>query len=1086
MAGAHVHLRSEAGLAALAVVRRLAARRGALAATAAVTLAAAYFAVRVAVAWDVTLPSAAMADLRALPDAAVVAVNASNASAPPCGPAASTLPPDARAAVDEGGFGVEAMTTSDSLSLAALPGAAPESSIKAYCAPSVRDHAVLTAGTWPGPAAPGAPIPATLPADTLAALKLHIGARFTTTSATSHAKADLLIVGSFQRSQNPAGWWAWNLVGPSGLRIVGSYAEYDQMVVDPSAFATGALHADSSTLLVLPPSDNAVAGDLGGLNAQATTITNALASNPAPYYALSGELTTDLKQLDQSVTTAQAQLLAASLLLGTVTAVGLIAATGLLVGIGAAQSALNRARGAGREHLLGAHWPEMVVLCVAAVAAVPIGALFTGGSGPADTSFNTGLTAGAAWAGAAATAVLAVAVLCIRALRSELPSEVAAASARQAPLAYGLRIGADLVLAALAGIALWQASGSPLTASGPNGGVGADIVVAAAPALAVAAAAALTGRLVPAVARLAERGAARARRLATVFALWQVGRTPLGYVLPALVSVAAVAGGTFAVAQSATWQRSAHDQGSFNVGAPVSVTMPWTAAPGQAEAVARRPGVLAATPVQRLPGSQGGSLLAVDSATAPDTVLLRSDLAGEPAATLWRQLGSSPATGIQVPGRPTRIEVSAQLYVKPPGRLDPAQVLATAEDASGLVYQLHLGDLPADGRPHALAAPLSTANPPNYPLRLLRIDVSYIAPPSADANAELSVSLPFASGDQLGKWLPFSSWDAGTACPTGASASDGSGPNPNPPPQTNAVTPGANGGATLAFSTGAGLDLTVTGPCIPIPATVSLSADSGKSTINAVATSSFLSSAGTSVGSTVPISIAGATVPAHIVAAVSAFPTVPAGGPGGLIVDLPTAAAAIVEQGGVLFPPTEWWLSTADAAIPAGLPPGSSATTAAALGDTLSQDPLTATAPHLLTVGAIDLVLLAALALAACLAAAGRRQSAHEPVLAALGAGRRQRTAIRLLLNIAIVVPAALLGWGLGLLVARRLVPAFVLTPSGAAPLPPAILTTRPVWSAAAVLVLLAVGVLAALDLRLRLKFGKRRRTRHTHSADAA
>ena len=61
-------MRSQTGLATAAVARRLAARRGALAATAAVTLAAAYFAVRVAVAWEVSLPHAAQDDLHASPD----------------------------------------------------------------------------------------------------------------------------------------------------------------------------------------------------------------------------------------------------------------------------------------------------------------------------------------------------------------------------------------------------------------------------------------------------------------------------------------------------------------------------------------------------------------------------------------------------------------------------------------------------------------------------------------------------------------------------------------------------------------------------------------------------------------------------------------------------------------------------------------------------------------------------------------------------------------------------------------------------------------------------------------------------------
>lgn len=1069
-------MKSDAGLAATAVGRRLAARRGALAATAAVTLAAAYFAVRVALAWEVSLPQAVQDDLHTSPDAAIVATANATGGPPLCAAGAGAVPGSVRAAVGPGGFAAEAMTTSDSLSLGSVPGLAPDSFVKAYCAGSVRDHAVLTQGRWPGPDGAAAhsaarsgngTVEVAAPVGTLTALKLHVGSTIALTDAETHTRVSLLVVGAFQRTQNPAAYWTWDPVGPSGAQIVGSYTIYDPVVADASAFRSGALHADSSTLLLLPPAGDGSAAGLSRVSAQAASITASLSRQTNPYYALSGALAADVDSLGAGVVTAHAQLLAACLLLGAVTASGLIAAAGLLVGVGAGQSALVRARGAGRRHLLAAHWAEFVLLCGAAAAAVPIGLAVAHAP---DTA--------AAWAGAATVALLAVTALCLRAMRQELPAEVAAARGRQAPLAYGLRLGADLALVALAALALWQSSNNPLAGRGPGGLPGADLIVAAAPALAVAAGAGLAGRLVPIVARLAERGANRARRLFTVFAFWQVGRTPLGYVLPALVSIAAVAGGTFAVAQNASWRRSVQDQAAYSSGAPVVVTTPWSLSMQQPGEVAHARGVLAATPVERLAGSQGSSLLALDAAVGDQTVLMRSDLADGPVASLWREVAVRPVPGLAVPGQPVGLAITASLSVARV-RLDPAPVVATVADTAGLVYELDLGTLAADGKPHTLSGAFPTAGQADYPLRLLRIDVSYAMPAAANGAAKLSVlslagrpagaaaAVQFATGDRLGTWA--SSLDSGgkqSQCTLSGPADPGSSGPAAASPQTTNSGAAADGGWAIGFSTGFGLGVDNGSSCTPAMVHVTLGATSTKTALPALATSAFLRSTGTSVGATVPLSVNGATIPALIVGSVTAFPTLPDTGSGGLVVDLPALAAAIVGQNSTLPPPTEWWLRTANGAVPADLPAGSAAVTEAALADRLARDPLSGAAPQMLALGAADLVLLAGFALAACLVAAGRRQAAHEPVLAALGAGRRQRTAIRLLLNLLIVAPAALLGWGLGLAIAHELVPDFVLTPEGNAPMPTVLFTTRPGWSALAVLWLVVIATATALDLR--------------------
>ncbi|MBS2965558.1 hypothetical protein KGA66_21085 [Actinocrinis puniceicyclus] len=1058
---------AEPRLTAMAVLRRLAARRTALAMTAALTCAAAFFAVRAAVAWEVSLPQAARQDLRALPDAAIVALDASPVSAH-CDDAAGALPAQLKAAADPRDFTVNTMLTSDSLSVAALPGQRTDSFVKVYCAPSVRAHAALDAGHWPDAAAPGAPIPVAAPSSSLAALKLHVGSRLTLPDAATHARVSLLIVGAFHRLQNPAGYWTWDQTDTSGVQIVGPYTLYDSWVADPSAFASAALHVDSSTLLVLPRSAAGSSAGLTGLTAQATSLTTLLSTHSAPYYAVSGALAPDLSALDASVTTARAQLLAAGLLLGAVTAAGLFAACGLLAGIGAGQNALRRARGAGRPHVLAAHAAELLVLCAAAIAAVPLG-------------FATAqTTTPAGWFAAGAVAALAVTVLCIRVLRPELPAEVAVAQGRQASLAYGLRLGADVVLAVLAALALWQAAGAPLTGHGPSGLLGTDLIVAAAPALAVAAGAGLAGRLVAAGARLAERGAARARTFFATFAFWQLGRTSLGYLLPVVVTVAAVAGATFAVAQDASWRRSTRDQAAYRSGAQVVVTTAWGRSGGQADAISHAHGVLASTPVARIPETQGESLLALDTSAAAETVLLRPDLARNQATDLWRLLDPGPRPGLEIPGRPSGLALGTRLSAGAGTALGPMAVTATVQDAAGLVYQVRLGRLEADGQAHTLVGALARDGTPDYPLRLLRFDVEFTAPAARPATVALTVlslaaqpatpgpAAGFASGAALSAWKASSSWGGGMPCPP-PDSSPGSPPGTSPPEENAAAQvigtrAAAGGGWTMDFSTGAGLDFDPAGPCTAIDGGVALNAATSEAPLPMLVTAAYLHSTGRSVGATVSISADGAVIPARIAAAVDAFPTLPATGAGGAVVNLPALAARVVAQGDTLWPPTEWWLRTVDAAAPTGLPVGDSTATAAAMARSLARDPLSGIAPRVLTFGAADLIVLAALSLAAGLAATGRRQAGHERILAALGARRGQRTAIRVLRNTAIVLPAALVGWGLGLLVARRLVPVFVLDPAGTAPLPPALFTTRPGWSALAVAVLLAIGVATAVE----------------------
>lgn len=1058
-----------------ALSRRLAARRVPLVALCAITAVTSAFAALVAATGAEVLPQAAATDLLASPTAALTATRSAPSDRPVAGSAAgpgagglSTLPSIVRRAVGSGSFSTDTVTISDSLSLKPVPGTAPDSLIKAFSASGIERNAVLTSGNWPGPASPDAPIEAAAPRTVLDTLHLRVGSEVSLPDVVTGSTVRLRIVGAFRRAGVPASWWVWDEVGQSGSLADGPYTLFDLLAVDPSAFGPGALAADTVTTVILPTA--AAARDLAGAQARSAAMSSALGEVSSPRYVLGGSLTARLAALETRAASARAELLVACLLVALVAAAGLAVAPALLVGESAAQDALNRARGASSGRLAATYWAELGLLVVAAA----LGAL--GGEAAAHA------TCAAVWWAAAGVALAVGAAVCARAARPPTPGQSALRRGRQTHLSRTLRDGADLALLALAALALWQASGSPLVGTGINGLLGTNPVVAAAPALVVAAAAAAAGRLVPAAARRAESVAGVARRLPGAFACWQLGRRPAGYTLPALICVAAMAGSSFALAQHGSRQRSELDQGSYNAGADVRVEASAPLPLDRVAALIRAHGVLSATAAVRVPQSGGASLLALDSATADHTVLLRPDLASQPPDELWPLLtsgaGPSAVGGLPVPGRPVALALQATLSSSP-AVLPPATVTATVQDGVGLTYRIDLGTLPADGAAHTLSGALAESGSTgeadiDYPVRLLRVDLDYTAPSTISASAQFSISAleargsgahaaaVFASGAALGSWPVSSTWGVnGYPC---GQTSFGDAATPDVPYQQSSVSPARRtpGGVTVAFDSGVGQNAVGPGiACLPISASVSLSAGGAGRPLPAIATSAYLRSTGTSIGATVPISVNGATLSARIVASVAVFPTLPATGPGALIVDLPTLTAATVAQGSAVFPAEEWWLSTANAAVPPGLgavlPDGSSVMTAAGAVDSLANDPLTRATARPLVLGALCLLALAALCLAAGLAAGGGRE--QDRLLALLGAGRAQRVAIRCMVNAAVAVPAALLGTGLGWLVSRLLVPEFVLAPDGAPPVPAALVVLRPWQSALAVAGLVAVAL---------------------------
>ncbi|EFL41317.1 hypothetical protein [Streptomyces griseoflavus] len=125
----------------------------------------------------------------------------------------------------------------------------------------------------------------------------------------------------------------------------------------------------------------------------------------------------------------------------------------------------------------------------------------------------------------------------------------------------------------------------------------------------------LTLRLLPPVARLAERRAARSRGLPGALAGWQFSRRPMRGAGPVLLLVLAVALGMLAIGQASSWERSQDDQADFRAGAPVRVLSAGESGFGRTQEYAAVPGVRAAAPAVRtsvpLSGGRTATVLAL-------------------------------------------------------------------------------------------------------------------------------------------------------------------------------------------------------------------------------------------------------------------------------------------------------------------------------------------------------------------------------------------------------------------------------------------------------------------------------------------
>jgi hypothetical protein len=1007
-----------------------------------------------------SLPQAVRAQLTGNP-ALSVAVSGSM-SGPQVGPASAIVAATLSGALSGVPYQLDRAVWSDPLGLPAPRRSATVPIVEVAALDRIAAHAVLTAGTWPGAPGPGRPVGVALPV--LAARELHArpGTILRSSDRISNVAVPLLVTGVYRQRDPGSGYWSIDLIAPSGISVQAPFVSYGPAVASPAAFGSGGLAVGKVSWIALPDGAAIGTGDLATLAGKVSGAAASLqGSNTLGGVSVSTGLPQLLGGLATGLVVARSLVAIGAVQLLLLAAAALALAARLLARHREEETALLGARGATRWQLARPTLAETLLFGGAAAAAgvlagTRLAALLVRITQPGLGAGVSGIPASAWWAALAAL-VLALVIVLWPALR---PAGVFARRGRQAALAGAARAGADLVLLALAVLAVWELRTYSAVAHSASGGIGVDPVIAVAPALALAALTVVALRLLPAAAWLLERVAAHGRRLAAALAGWQIARRPLRQSGPFLLVILATAAVTLALSQYQSASASVSDQAAFAAGADLRAELAAPLPLPAAGQIASSPGIRAAMPVATAIAGPG-ELVALDARTAAQTVLLRRDLSPYPARELWQRLVPARApAGVAIPGRPSSLTITASLTAGPaalsPG---PAAATVSVQDADGIVYLLGAGSLPADGRAHALTVELSPGRQAAYPLRLLGLSFSYnlpvyqpssgpFRPPAHGPLARLVIDgmtaqpagpggRPFAAGAVLASWTAgaFASGLAGAGQPasSAAAAADGSSPaltswKTAGSAQQLVFSPGYTpSAATLAeeFSPDAGyfgyLNFAARPPAGPVPA---------------IATAGFLQAAHARVGSTLPVAAGGVTIQARIVASVDAFPAV--GTQSALIVDQAPVQAILAGQSATPLPVTSWWLATAGAgtAVPAALR-GASITSRAAQTTALLRNPLSVLPRQAALAIGLAAVLLAAIGFSISIAASVRARRAESAVLSALGVARSAQAGQLCLEQLMLSGPAAAAGLLAGAGLARLLVPAITLTASAGRPFPP-------------------------------------------------
>ncbi|MDG6108740.1 permease [Dactylosporangium aurantiacum] len=909
----------------------------------------------------------------------------------------------------------------------------------------------LSAGRWPQPAK--TPVEAVLLEQTAQVLGVAPGSRLRLGAELAHAAVPLLditVVGVV-RPLPGAGWDRDPLVatGYALGYLDGRFGQpvnvYGPLIVDLTDLLTTGATIDRLQVTAHPDLSRPTRRDLDAAAGAVDGADRLLARTLGDRVGLErvySALPSTLRAADDQRRVTAAVVLAVAVLGGILAATALALAARLAAGVRADETALLVALGTSPRQLAATAAVEAATLAaLAAALAVPassaVHAALThlpplDGAGLGTRPVVTGAQVLTVVAGAFALA----AVLIVLAVRpGPAPGE------RRQRRELLARSGADLLLVAFAGVGWWQLAAQPDAAT-----TRADVVRVLAPALLLAAGAAVALRLVLPALHGADRLARRARGLVLPLAAFEAARRPQAVAAGLLIGLACAAG-TFGVAFDATWHRSQHDQADVSVGTDLALTLTTPPDAGQGDTVADATGGTVSPAVDRgvavgqWLGSAGDPprLVAVDAARAG--ALLRGRLDG---SRTWSGVGAAlapaaPAAGITVPAG-AAITVSGTATGDGALAVTPRLLL---QDGTGLRTPCAAPAVPLDAAPHRLP-PCSAGGGLRLVAVSLKVEMSESVIAGGISQVAVTVSVP-------GGTPPAGPWTATSAPPV----------------------PGQVANPAVAV-TGADLVLTGTVQLNGAPdaaRTIVATAFEDPGPVPVAVSARFAEEIGAERGMPLSVTVGTTPVPVVVAEVLPAIPSAP--GTAALLADLDLLSRAIAVTGDLTFPVDAWWVGhpTGGAADRAAALRLGTVTTRAEETTRLSAGPLRAGLPAALRllVPAAALLLLAGVVLHVTCDLQVRALEVAR--LRGIGMARRDIRTVLLGQHAAVLVPLLVAGAVVGGLATRLVAPLMVRSDTGAAPVPSA----QPLWPWAAETALLllllagcAVAVAAVVTVQVR------------------
>lgn len=656
---------------------------------------------------------------------------------------------------------------------------------------------------------------------------------------------------------------------------------------------------------------------------------------------------------------------------------------------------------------------------------------------------------------------------------------------RQETRTFGQRMGLDIALLAVTGIALWQLRlyGAPLTST-VQGRLGLDPLLVAAPAIGLLAGGVLALRILPLLAQGVERFVSRGRDLVASLGSRQLARRPLRYTRSALLLMLAMSMGVFALSYAATWSSSQRDQAEYQSGADVRVVpgsssggLPAWALPG---AYAGLASVGRVSPLERitdgvlLAASGSADLLALDADTAAGIVLLRSDESAKPLDELMRALreGRPKPTLAALPEGAAYLRVVPRLDIGSIGMLvfdpdtgedqlvpfDPGTQVdlrvsasAVVVDAHGLLYRVDSDLVPVEGPTTSLLLPLAGTNQVSGggstplgtrldgPVRLAGLGVDLWLPAgSVTSDSVVGVSEASAAVDAAGPWtqVPLDSvgvWRAKMAQGFQVLGDVAAGQT-----QGLAVQLGTEGPNGIIYGNGTSAPAVRLGF---VPASVA----SSDAAVPVIANRAFLAATASAPGETITATVEGAVRRLTISGVVDSFPTTDPVRPL-LIFDEPTLGLLRLQGTSTARSADEWWMATTGGDVGALIgalrdSPFQSADVVSVVDRTrsLSTDPVALGIIGALTLGFVATGLFAVVGLTVSAAVSARQRRTEFALLRAIGLSGRQLSGSLWLENGSLVLVSLLAGTSLGLLIGWLVLPFVTVTQRATAPIPPVV-----------------------------------------------